>query len=264
MEQNELEDMIKAEVEKREAEESKNPQPQEETPETKIETETPETKETKEEPIKEDKTEQKIEKNIKTIPLSAHIRAEKEYKARIAELTGELERSKANQPTAKEVEELFDKYGIQEQDKEFFKDLVSAIENKYSDKFKVLEEYQTKTKEQQEKEREQQELVEYVDKQVNDISDLIQKEHGNNAPEVLNKLKLKILQEGLYATPPELVYKGFEEFKPIKKKMSAETSSPSPKTDIFDKENATFDDVKAGKISAEEFINIQRKKFGQE
>lgn len=259
MEQNELEEMIKAEVEKREAE---NPQPQEEKPETKIETETPQTKE---EPIKTDiKTEQKTEKNIKTIPLSAHIRAEKEYKAKIAELTGELERLKANQPTAKEVEELFDKYGIQEQDKEFFKDLVSAIENKYSDKFKVLEEYQTKTKEQQEKEREQQELVEYVDKQVNDISDLIQKEHGNNAPEVLNKLKLKILQEGLYATPPELVYKGFEEFKPIKKKMSAETSSPSPKTEIFDKQNATFDDVKAGKLSAEEFVNIMRKKHGQE
>jgi len=46
--------------------------------------------------------------------------------------------------------------------------------------------------------------------------------------------------------------------------MSAETPSPSPKTEIFDKENATFDDVKAGKLSAEEFINIMRKKHGQE
>lgn len=264
MEQKELEDMIKAEVEKREAD---NPQPQEEKPETKIETEQPNepSEEQKEEPIKTDiKTEQKIEKNIKTIPLSAHIRAEKEYKAKIAELTGELERLKANQPTAKEVDEILEEYQIDDTAKPFFKKFFDVIENKYSDKFKVLEEYQTKTKEQQEKEREQQELVEYVDKQVNDISDLIQKEHGNNAPEVLNKLKLKILQEGLYATPPELVYKGFEEFKPIKKKMSAETSSPSPKTEIFDKQNATFDDVKAGKLSAEEFVNIMRKKHGQE
>lgn len=237
---------------------------QEEKPETKIETEIPkeEQKEEKpeEEPIKKDiKTEQK---NIKTIPLSAHIRAEKEYKAKIAELTGELERSKqANQqPTPKELEELFDQYGIDESAKQFFKDLIGSIENKYSDKFKTLDEYQSKTKEQQE----QQELVEYVDKQVSEISDLIQKEHGNNAPEVLNKLKIKILQEGLYATPPELVYKGFDEFKPIKKKMSAETPSPSPKTEIFDKENATLEDVKSGKLSAEEFVNIMRKKYGQE
>jgi hypothetical protein len=243
---------------------------QEKEPETKIETEIP-TEEQKgekpeEEPIREEKTdiktEQKIEKNIKTIPLSAHIRAEKEYKAKIAELTGELERLKqANQqPTPKELEELFDQYGIDESAKQFFKDLIGSIENKYSDKFKTLDEYQSKTKEQQE----QQELVEYVDKQVGEISDLIQKEHGNNAPEVLNKLKIKILQEGLYATPPELVYKGFDEFKPIKKKMSAETPSPSPKTEIFDKENATFEDVKSGKLSAEEFINIMRKKHGQE
>ena len=99
MEQKELEDMIKAEVEKREAD---NPQPQEEKPETKIETETPETKE---EPIKEDiKTEQKIEKNIKTIPLSAHIRAEKEYKAKIAELTGELERCRHKQEPARQMD----------------------------------------------------------------------------------------------------------------------------------------------------------------
>lgn len=237
---------------------------QEEKPETKIETEIPkeEQKEEKpeEEPIKKDiKTEQK---NIKTIPLSAHIRAEKEYKAKIAELTGELERSKqANQqPTPKELEELFDQYGIDESAKQFFKDLIGSIENKYSDKFKTLDEYQSKTKEQQE----QQELVEYVDKQVSEISDLIQKEHGNNAPEILNKLKIKILQEGLYATPPELVYKGFDEFKPIKKKMSAETPSPSPKTEIFDKENATLEDVKSGKLSAEEFVNIMRKKYGQE
>lgn len=258
MEQNELEDIIRAEAEKQAS-------PQEETPETKIETEQPtetkvEPKEPEVEPIKE-KTEQKV----RTIPLSAHIRAEKEYKAKIAELSGELERTKqGSQPTSAEIEEILERYGVEDTNKPFFKDLVNAIESnyesKYSDKFKALDEYQSKSKEQQE----QQELVEYIDKQVNDISDLVQKEHGNNATEVLNKLKIKILQEGLYATPPELVYKGFEEFKPIKKKMSAETSSPSPKTEVFDKENATMEDIRAGKISALDYIDTMRHKYGQD
>ena len=59
---------------------------QEKEPETKIETEQP-----KEEPkVEEEKPEEKPAeepiketKNIKTIPLSAHIRAEKEFKAKI-------------------------------------------------------------------------------------------------------------------------------------------------------------------------------------
>ena len=236
---------------------------QEKEPETKIETEQP-----KEEPkVEEEKPEEKPAeepiketKNIKTIPLSAHIRAEKEYKAKIAELTGQVERlSQNNQPpTPKELEDLFEQYQVDESVKPFFKDLIGSIESKYSDKFKTLDEYQAKTKEQQE----QQELVDYVDKQVNEISELVQKEHGNNAPEVLNKLKLKILQEGLFSTPPELVYKGYDDFKPISKKMSAESSTPI-KTEVFDKRNATIEDIKKGKISAEEFIKIQRELHDQ-
>lgn len=192
-----------------------------------------------------------------------------EFKQKAQSLQEELDKVKTKSPDMSQsdtddfLKKWGEKYGLQENELEPYKELVEAATTPFKSKLSLFEKIEEREKQiQQEKE-----WNDYFDNEFSTLEELIKKEHqdiSETEVDILKaKLKSKIEKQGLYQTPVEIVYNAYQDFRPSPKKKTIESSGKSPiKTIDKTSEKDLMDALASGDIDIDEVDKIMVKKGG--